>query len=108
MTIRTASVGALLLVMLVATFGSVGGTTLLPAARASEAAPGATSIRAALEQQAGKRAKLQMVSGDPIEGRVQSVGDEVVVVAELAGMEYFSATVRIDQVAAVIARTTSP
>jgi hypothetical protein len=33
------------------------------------------------------------------------VSDEVVNIAELTGMEFFSATVAIDQVAAVIVRT---
>jgi len=48
------------------------------------------------------------VSGDALEGKVQSQKEQVVVIAELAGMEYFSATARLDQVAAVVARTTSP
>ncbi len=64
----------------------------------------ASSIRQALEQQLGKRAKLKLVSGQDVEGKVVNVGEKVVHVSELTGMEYFGATVRLDQVAAVIVR----
>ncbi len=60
------------------------------------------SIGAAIEQQLGKRAKLKLVSGQDLEGKVVEVGDEVVVIAELTGMEFFSATVVLDQIAAII------
>ncbi len=72
---------------------------------ASAANPG--SIRQALEQQLGKHAKLKLVSGQDVEGKVTEVSDEVVVVSELTGMEFFGATVRLDQVAAVIVRTST-
>jgi hypothetical protein len=71
--------------------------------QASAENPG--SIRQALELQMGKRAKLKLVSGQDVEGKVVNVGEKVVNVSELTGMEYFGATVRLDQVAAVIART---
>ena len=64
-----------------------------------------TSIRAAIEQHLGKRVKLKLNSGQDLEGKVVEVSDEVVNVTELTGMEFFSATVALDQVAAVIART---
>ena len=70
---------------------------------ASAESPG--SIRQALEQQLGKRAKLKLGSGHDVEGKVVNVGEKVVYVSELTGMEYFGATVRLDQVAAVIVRT---
>ncbi|NOT22711.1 MAG: hypothetical protein HOP22_08290 [Nitrospiraceae bacterium] len=60
------------------------------------------AIRHTLEQQAGKRVKLKLVSGQDVEGKVSKVGLHAVVVTELSGMEFFDATVRIDQVAAVI------
>jgi len=63
------------------------------------------SIRQALEQQLGKHAKLKLVSGQDVEGKVAEVGNEVVIVSELTGMEFYGATVRLDQVAAVIVRT---
>lgn len=72
---------------------------------ASAGNPG--SIRQALEQQLGKRAKLKLASGQDVEGKVAEVSDEVVIVSELTGMEFFGATVRLDQVAAVIVRTST-
>ena len=57
-----------------------------------------------LEQQTGKRVKLKLQSGQEVEGKVFKVGSHVVVVSELSGMDFFDATVRVDQVAAVIVR----
>lgn len=62
------------------------------------------AIRHTLEQQTGKRAKLKLQSGQELEGKISKVGSHVVVVSELSGMEFFDATVRVDQVAAVIVR----
>ncbi len=105
MTIRTRSFAA--------AFGlaaclAASSLTLVSNVYAAETATPATSIKTALELRTGKQAKIKLVSGQDLEGRVQSVGAEVVVIAELTGMEFFSATVRIDQVAAVISRTETP
>lgn len=62
------------------------------------------SIRHTLEQQTGKRVKLKLVSGQELEGKVSRVGSQAVVVTELSGMEFFDATVRVDQIASVIVR----
>lgn len=62
------------------------------------------AIRHALEQQTGKRVKLKLVSGQDLEGKVSRVGSQAVVVTELSGMEFFDATVRVDQIASVIVR----
>jgi len=62
------------------------------------------AIRHTLEQQTGKRVKLKLQSGQELEGKISKVGSHVVVVSELVGMEFFDATVRVDQVAAVIVR----
>lgn len=74
-------------------------------AQGTEAAANPTSIRTALEQQLGKRAKLVLVSGEDVEGKVAEVSDKVVIVHELTGMEFYGATARLDQVAVVIVRT---
>lgn len=79
------------------------GTSGFSSAIAQEAAAPA-SIKAALAAQVGKRAKLRLVSGQEIEGKVQSVGAEVISISELTGMEFYGATVRVDQIAAVITR----
>jgi hypothetical protein len=86
---------------------AIPDSPLVSSAIAQETQPAADhpgSIRQALEQQVGKRAKLKLVSGQDLEGKVVEVGNEVVVVDELTGMEFFGGTVRIDQVAAVIVR----
>ena len=64
----------------------------------------ADSMRQAIEQQAGKRVKLKLISGQDVEGVVAKIGSQAVSLTELTGMEFFDATVRIDQVAAVIVR----
>ena len=91
-----------------AVFLATSNFTLFSNAYADGAAAPSPSIKSALEVRTGKPAKIKLVSGQDIEGRVQSVGAEVVIIAELTGMEFFSATVRIDQVAAVIYRTETP
>ena len=62
------------------------------------------AIRHTLEQQTGKRVKLKLVSGQDLEGKVSRVGSQAAVVTELSGMEFFDATVRVDQIASVIVR----
>jgi len=87
---------------------STSESTLIPGAHAQSGLAYPDSIKSALEKQTGKRTKLRLVSGQDLEGKVLTVGSEVVVIGELTGMEFFGATVRIDQVAAVIVRTQNP
>jgi hypothetical protein len=62
------------------------------------------SLRHVIEQNTGKRVKLKLLSGQDVEGQVAKVGNYAVSLTELTGMEFFDATVRFDQVAAVIVR----
>lgn len=64
----------------------------------------AKALRHTLESQAGKRVKLKLVSGQDLDWKVVRLGAQAVVQSESAGMEFFDATVRLDQVAAVIVR----
>ena len=52
----------------------------------------------------GKRVKVKLLSGQDLDGKVAKVGTQALVLTELSGMEFFDATVRLDQVAAVIVR----
>ena len=61
-------------------------------------------VRHALEQQSGKRVKVKLLSGQDVDGKVQKVGAQAVTLVELGGMDFFDATVRIDQIAAVIVK----
>jgi len=62
------------------------------------------AVRQTLEQQQGKRVKVKLVSGQDLDGKVAKVGTQALALTELSGMEFFDATVRLDQVAAVIVR----
>jgi hypothetical protein len=99
-------IGVTALGLVLALSGLSGLTVADLEAQESSATQGQpASVRAAIEQHAGKRVKLKLNSGQDLEGKVVSVSAEAVQIAELTGMEFFSATVALDQVAAVIART---
>ena len=51
--------------------------------------------------------KIKLLSGQDLDGKVARVGTQAVVLSELGGMEFFDATLRLDQVAAVVAKTRS-
>lgn len=61
-------------------------------------------LKSALEQQVGKRVKLKLESGQDVEGKVAKVGSHAVQLAELTGMEFFDATVKLEDIAAVIVK----
>ena len=62
-------------------------------------------VRQVLEQQVGKRVKVKLLSGQDLDGKVAKVGTQAVVLSELGGMEFFDATLRLDQVAAVVVKS---
>ena len=62
------------------------------------------ALKSALEQQVGKRVKLKLESGQDVEGKVAKVGSHAVQLAELTGMEFFDATVKLEDIAAVIVK----
>lgn len=84
--------------------GSLFAAPQLRAQLSSADLSSADVIRAALEQQTGKRVRLKLVSGQDLEGQVSRIGTNGVLLTELAGMEFYDATIRTDQIAAVIAR----
>lgn len=62
------------------------------------------AMKSLLEQQVGKRVKVKLCSGQDLEGKVAKVGSHAVQLTELVGMELFDATVKLNDVAAVIAK----
>jgi hypothetical protein len=62
------------------------------------------AMKSLLEQQVGKRVKVRLCSGQDLEGKVAKVGSHAVQLTELVGMELFDATVKLNDVAAVIAK----
>lgn len=57
-----------------------------------------------LEHQTGKRVELKLRSGQEIESTVAKVGAHAVHVAQLAGMDFYDAAVRLDDISAVVAK----
>jgi len=62
------------------------------------------SIRMTLDAQMKKRVRVKLVSGQDVEGTVSQVGTHAVLFTELAGQEFYDATVRLDQIAAIVVR----
>ncbi|MGH7231479.1 MAG: hypothetical protein ACREJU_09000 [Nitrospiraceae bacterium] len=60
------------------------------------------SIKQALEHEVGKRVRMKLVSGQDLDGKIIKVGSQAVHLAELTGMDFFDAVIRLDQVGAVI------
>ena len=81
-------------------------TVVVPALHAQAAVDlnSADSIRATLDANAKKRVRVKLVCGQDLEGQVAQVGSHAVLLTELAGMEFYDATVRLDQIAAVVVR----
>ena len=61
-------------------------------------------IKSVLEQQVGKRVKVKLKSGQDLDGKVAKIGSHAMQLAELMGMEFFDATVKLDDIAAVIVK----
>jgi hypothetical protein len=101
----TRRVSAVVVALCLALALGSGGFVALTRAQGSQVDLNASeSVRQAIEQNTGKRVKLKLVSGQDIDGQVAKVGAHAVLLTELTGMEFFEATVRLDQVAAVIVR----
>ena len=62
------------------------------------------TIKQALDQQVGKRAKVKLRSGQELDGKVLKVGSNAVHPAELTGTEFHDAVIRLDAIDAVIVR----
>jgi hypothetical protein len=62
------------------------------------------ALRRTLEAQAGKRVKVKLLSGQDLDGVVGPIGSYAVTLTELTGLEFYDATIRLDQIAAVIVR----
>ncbi len=102
---RSLSLSVVVLMGLLLTVG--GMAVAVPTVSAEEAVLDLNSpdaIKHALEQQVGKRVKVKLESGQDLEGKVAKVGTHAVQLSELSGMEFFDATVKLEEIAAVIVR----
>jgi hypothetical protein len=57
-----------------------------------------------LKKQTGQRVELRLCSGEKISGKVESVGEEIVHLSALTGMELFEAAVAVDEIEAIVVR----
>ena len=62
------------------------------------------TMHAVLERQVGQVVDLRMKSGEKIGGKVEKVGENLVLLTQLTGAEFFDGVVDIDNVAAVALR----
>ena len=65
----------------------------------------ADTIHSVVSAQKGKRVTLRLRSGQELTGTVRESTDRLVVLADLAGREFFEAVIPIESVEAVIVRT---
>ena len=86
-----------LIVVIAALTISAQANTLTPAKDSTQAAM--------LQSQSGKQVELRLKSGEKISGKVAFVGDNVIHLTSLTGMEMVEATVSIDSITAVIVRS---
>ncbi len=86
-----------LLILATAMTLSAHANTLIPAKESTQAT--------VLQSQSGKQVELHLKSGEKISGKVAFVGDGIVHLTTLTGMEMFEASVSISDVSAVVVRT---
>lgn len=75
-------------------------------AQANTLTPAKDSTQAAvLQSQSGKQVELRLKSGEKISGKVAFVGDSIVHLTSLTGMEMFEASISIESISAVVVRS---
>ena len=84
--------------------------TALNAATPADTAPVPAkdaSQNTVLQARTGQQVELRLKSGDKISGKVVSVGDQLVHLTALTGMEMYEATVTLSDISAVVVRSAS-
>jgi small nuclear ribonucleoprotein (snRNP)-like protein len=62
------------------------------------------SIATVLKRQLGQRVELRLKSGEKLGGKVESVGEKLVHLSAVTGMEYYEAAVVVEDVSVVLVR----
>lgn len=65
----------------------------------------ADTVTSVLTRQVGQRVELRMRSGEKLAGKLEAVGEKTVHISALAGQEFFDAVVVLEDISAVIIRT---
>ena len=63
------------------------------------------TMRAVLERHVGQVVDLRLKSGEKIGGKVDKVGDKLVLLSALTGADFFDAVVNLEDIAAVAVRS---
>ena len=63
------------------------------------------TMRTVLERHVGQTVDLRLMSGEKIGGKLDKVGDKLVLLSQLTGADFFDAVVDVDSIAAVAVRT---
>jgi len=62
------------------------------------------NMRTILAADVGKSVKLRLRSGNEVSGKITRVGNGIVQISEVSGMEFFDAIVNIDDISAMLIR----
>jgi hypothetical protein len=62
------------------------------------------TVAAILKRLVGQRVELRLDSGQSLAGKVESVGENVIHLSALTGMELYEAVVVLDDVSAIVSR----
>ncbi len=62
------------------------------------------SMKDILKRFKGKNVRIQVKAGNEFQGTLAEVGDDVLQLTELAGMDYYDAMIRIESVSAVVVK----
>ena len=100
-TRRTQPLTMMLVLFLILTLAILAPPILIAQDTGFEAGQ-ANSIEINLQRYMGKRVKLKLKTGSDLDGVVTKVGTNAVHIAELSGMEFYDALVRIDHISAVV------
>ena len=62
------------------------------------------SVTSVLKRQVGQRVELRLKSGEKIGGKIEGLGEKLVHLSAVTGMEYYEAVVAVEDVSAVLVR----
>ena len=62
------------------------------------------SIVSVLKRQVGQRVELRLKSGEKIGGKVEGLGEKLVHLSGIAGMEYYEAAIAVEDVSVILVR----
>lgn len=76
-----------------------------PLAQAAEGFEGGDGIRSILNKKVGQKIELRLKSGEKIGGKVETVGEQLIHLTSVSGMELFEAVIVVEDVSAILYRS---